>query len=100
MPVPVGPHVVLRELEDAVLLLPAAEAEQPAAVQVTLVPGVVPGVLHLGEQVLVTRLREQFINSPQSLLADASPHNYPLQLPLPPARHWTTVPPSQPNRGH
>ena len=73
MPVPVGPHVVLGELEDAVLLLPAAEAEQPAAVQLTLVPGVVPGVLHLGEQVLVTWLREQFINSPQSLLAIPSP---------------------------
>ena len=89
MPVPVGPHVVLCELEDAVLLLPAAEAEQPAAVQLTLVPGVVPGVLHLGEQVLVTWLREGFINSPQSLLANSPPHNYPLQLPLPLARHCT-----------
>ena len=87
MPVPVGPHVVLRELEDAVLLLPAAEAEQPAAVQVTLVPGVVPGVLHLGEQVLVTWLREQFINSPQSLLADASPSQLSPSTPLPLARH-------------
>ena len=57
-PVPLVNHLNRRvcKLHEAILLLDTANVDQPAAVQLTLGQGVIPGVSNIREQVLVPLL--------------------------------------------
>ena len=67
MPEPIPPHLVLGVAQQTVLLLPAPETEEPASVELALLPGVVPGELSLREEILVAGLTVEVLSASECL---------------------------------
>ena len=65
MPEPAVLDRTLSKPDQTVLLLETVDAEQPAAVQLALVPGVLPGEGHFREKVLVTLLALEILPAGQ-----------------------------------